>query len=251
MMSHTYSGITPNVAYAAVWGNEVFIANATTSGGAKRVIRVQPSKTIIDETAGATHEPHFTTGRWHFGYPNVEKIFTTVAIDTNDLDSVDEITLAYSVDGGAFTSHATTFDGAANTYEWTLSTNSATVQGKDLDLRFTVTDRATTDTDDLRFYRIRARSTSVQARREWQLVLDASDSSSAGHEQNDVAWLQELETLKTAKAVVQFSDPWQQYDEGTADTFDVIVEDVITPAATHSPDDMREAIVVLREIGLV
>jgi len=250
MMSHLRAGVlSASVSSAVVYAGELFVSNIV--GGT--VLRIEPRKTLIDETAGSLAEPHFTTGRWHFGYPNVEKVFTTVAIDTNDLDALDEITLSYSVDGGSFTNHTTVFGGGASTFEWTLSSSSGgTVSGKDLDLRFTVTDRSTDDEDPLRVYRVRVRSQSAQVRRAWTVAADVNSiRSAAGTDKPGWELIDELEVAAAAGTVVAWGDPFTNREEDAADSYDVIIDSIIiTDIDDESAHDQQAVLLSFKEMGL-
>jgi hypothetical protein len=251
-LGHTFGGQTAATSGTGmVFEGNVFITGADAQNDG--VLALTPDEGLLgiaawDGLKAITDHPIITTGFWHFGYPNVEKILTEVTVEVDKLVSGDNLILSYAIDGDPTFTALPTFTATADNYFHTfvVSTSSTTVKGFTFSLKLEVRSGS-----NMTINAIRSRATSNQSRREWQLVLDASDSSSGGYEQNDVEWLQDLEDLKTAKNVVVFTDPWQKKDEGTADTFDVIVEDIITPPATHSPSDQREAIVILRDVVLV
>ena len=243
----SYMNDTPRLS-AEAFGESLFITSDRTVSGAD-ILRIIPDTW---ETRTQDQDTNLQTGRWHFGYPNVEKIFTTVTIDTNSITADDDIDLFYSVDGGAFVQATGTYSGVASTFTWTLSDSSTTVKGFDLDLRFDVSARSATNTNELTVYRIRSRATSAQSRRVWQIALDANlAGSEAGGTVIDHELLDNLNTLKANKAIVAFADPWQNRLEDGPETFDVIVEEVDTPALGESQQGQAIALVTLRESSLV
>ena len=55
----------------------------------------------------------------------------------------------------------------------------------------------------------------------------------------------------TSKVVVSFTDPFQNLEKETADTFDVSIEEVLTPRVMSEQSDQVRALVRVRGVSLV
>lgn len=195
---------------------------------------------------------HYTTedawlehGSIDFQYPGMDKILLDVTVDTDPLPAGTQVTVAVAADEGTFTTlsgtHST--DGET-THTFVASTNSATISGKTFRIRVMPD---TTDFDETpTVRRVSARATGAAHRLEWVLQIDAGDVGS----QDSASLIDALNTLAASGTVVQFSDPWQNPDHESADTFDVTVEEVITPESKDDESGQPTATVRLRAVSL-
>lgn len=152
------------------------------------------------------------SGRYDMGYPGVDKILTKVTVTAEPLPADVTVQLAYSVEGGSFTTHADTWSTDGETsHTFTISSTSASVVGRDFELRIILNSTDSTKTPTIRS--ITAEAVSAEKRLQWQLELDAGSYESGERATSSV--LSDLDTIAGTTDIVTFSDPWQ-VDEFTA-----------------------------------
>jgi len=223
-------GYAPCVAFS----DEVMVrGNEYTS---PQVMRYQLDKY---ETAAASLD----TGRYDFGYLGLNKILTSVTVTTEGNAGSDTVQVAYSVDGGSFTTLSGSLTGANSRKTWTVSSNATTVKGIDFEFRITTTPAASTSC--VKVVQLVAQCIGAESRIEWTIPIDLSDNN----RQHGNAVLQGLKALKTTPVVQELTDPWQSLSYDSPETFDVTVEEVRTPM--EHPGGERYAVVRLRSVGTV
>lgn len=217
---------------ATTYGSDVFFVEGAT---AHRALTAE-----FDTAAAA----ELTTGRHDFGYLGLLKTLTKVTVSCEDaLAASETVGLAYSVDGGSFTTAAGTMVATNTTKTWTISSSSSTVRGVEFELKLLL--KANTSTSSPKVMSVTAEAVGSEDRIEWVLALDLSDNN----EQHGQVTLDGLKALKTAHAVVSFTDPWQVLDHTAAETFDVTVEEVNLPMT--EPGAYPQAVVRLRGVATV
>jgi len=185
-----------------------------------------------------------TTGRHDFGYLGLLKTLTKVTVSCESaLAASETVGLAYSVDGGSFTSATGTMSAGATTKTWTISSSSSTVRG--IEFEFKLLLKANTSASSPKVMSITAEAVGSEDRIEWILALDLSDNN----EQHGQVTLDGLKTLKTNHTVVSLTDPWQVLDHTAAETFDVTVEEVNLPMT--QPGAYPQAVIRLRGVATV
>ena len=215
---------TTNPARVRTFGKEVFLSGVEDSGNTSQVER-------LDTTAYTTEtDASLDTGRWNFGFPRVKKILLDITVITDPLPAGPTLGVAYSVNGGAFATHATTSgtDGAT-VHTFTVSDNSASVVGEDFNIRVLPKNIVTNSTVTIR--EVTARVASAQKYIEWRLQLDMKGTGGAreGSPRDARLTIPELNGQIVSNAVQAFSDPWQVPEGTAAESFDVWVLPSETP----------------------
>jgi hypothetical protein len=217
----------------------VFITPVTSGGNTRAV-------DVFTDDRYTTVTSTLDSGLFDFDYPGLPKILLDVTVITEPLPGDTTVTLSYAVDRGSFVAATGTHNvDGATTFTFTISSTATTVIGREFELRLHLDTDQTTNTPTIR--EVSARATGAAHTLEWILQLDTSDIKS-GFESSDVL-INALNTLATNRAVVSFSDPWQNRESDDPETFDVTVEEVVTPASQSS--DPPAATVRLRAVSLV
>lgn len=209
----------------AVFGSELFIAPVDDGTNANAVERFETESYVTTGTAS------LDSGRFDFDFPGISKVLLDITVVTDPLPADTSVQVAYSVDGGSFTTASGTHDtDDATSTTFTISTSASTVSGRDFELRLLPTSTAAGSTPTPRS--VTARAMSLQSFREWILELDTGSS----RDQESASVLDNLQNLKQASAVVAFSDPWFRNEEDADVSYDVVVEEVVFP----DPDAAEE-----------
>lgn len=206
-----------------VLGNQVFITPVTSGANTMAVERFSQDK-YTTETAT------IDLGKHDWDYHGLLKILLDVTVITDKLPANTQVQVAYSADGADFTTIAGTTHNVddATRVTFPVSTSSGTVTGFEFEIRLILATTDNTVTPTVR--EVSARAMGASSVLEWIMAIDI------GHvgEQASHALIDGLNAFKAAKAVVSFSDPWQNREDDAADTFDVVVEEVFTPKLRES-----------------
>lgn len=208
---------------ALVLGQDVFVATNAGSGG--KVDRFSLNE--VDLTAGTLH-----SGRFDFGYLGLQKAMTKVTVVCEDaLETNDAISVAVAVEGGSFTSLSGSMGSGDVKKTWPVSTSSTTFAGVTFEIRVTMTAGAVTQNPKI--ISIDAEAIGVESRLEWTMAIDVTD----GNTQHGQTIIDTLETLRTNKLVVAFSNPFDDLETTAAVSYDATVEDLTMPVSNPGSDD--------------
>ena len=223
----------PDPRTTMVYGSDVHIATGSTA-----------HRIILDQyDTGADAE--LTTGRHDFGYLGLNKILTRVTVTCESaLATGETVGLAYSVDGGSYTTASGTMSAGETAKTWTISTSSTTVRGIEFELKLLPT--ANTSASAPKIVAVTAEAIGSESRLEWVMQIDVSDNN----EQHGQSIIDGLKTLKTGHQVVSFTDPWNVLDYTAPETFDVTVEECNIPD-TRAPGGNPMALIRLRAVETV
>jgi hypothetical protein len=217
---------------ATTYGSSVFIADTSKYG-------------VVDLTGYQVNTAQvLSTGLHDYGYLGLEKLVHTVTVATEDvLAATDKVEVGYSVDGGSITYLANDFAAATASHLWTVSTNSASVIGTEIEWHL----RQTTTAESVcaKVVSLSSDVSGAKSRIEFTVAVDLGESSTT----NGDTVLTALKTLKTTHAVVQWTDPFQVDQYTAEETYDVRVMDVSTPE--YAPSGFTSAIVRFQTVGVV
>ncbi len=183
--------------------------------------------TLFDTTQGS-----LDSGRFDFGYKGLRKMMTKVTIVCETaLVASDVVNVAVAVDGGSFTNLSGSMSSGDVTKTFVVATTSTNFEGFSFEIRVRITAGSTAASPKI--ISIDSEAIGVESRLEWVMAVDVSDNN----EQNGQVVLTGLETLRTAKAPVTFTNPWDDDVYATADTHTVTVEEVTFPQENAGGDD--------------
>ena len=172
------------------------------------------------------------SGRFDFGYKGLRKMMTKVTVVTEAaLQSSDTIAVGVAVDGGSFTALSGSMTSGASTKTWEAATTSTNFEGFSFEIRVTLTAGATSQ--DPKIISIDSEAIGVESRLEWVMAVDVTDNT----KQVGQTVLTGLETLRTAKAPVTFTNPFDDDVYAAADTHTVTIEEVTFPQENAGGDD--------------
>lgn len=240
MMARQTSSGTPED--AITFGKDVFIAPVSLSV-ANRVER-------FSTTEYTTETATIDLGKHDWDYPGLPKILLDITVITDPLPANTSIQAAVAVDGGAFTNigAASTTDGETK-HEWTVSSSAgSTLSGNEFELRLILASTSTSATPTVREVSARAKASAHIVE-----IVMAVDCADVG-EQASYQLIDGLNLLAAPAApeVVAFTDPFQQRESDAADSFDVTVQEVITPKLDEGDaEEHRSAVVKLQAVSLV
>lgn len=205
------------------FGPAVYLSGVTSGANTYQVERFD-TKTYTTQTAT------LESGRWHAGFPGVDKILLDIKVTlTTGLPANTSVKVGWSADGAAFTDHSTTWDTDGETSKtFTVSTNSSTVKGDTFNIRLTLATTAAANTPTVA--QVTARFASAQKYIEWRLLVDmAPGHASEGQARDPRLTIPNLNTQVASNTIQQFKDPWQVPENTAAETFDVWVLPSSTP----------------------
>ncbi len=217
---------------AVTFGREVFLAGAANYG-------------VVDTAAyQADTAQVLSTGLHDYGYLGLAKLVHTVTVNTEGkLASTDKVEIGYSVDGGNVTYLANDFAETEASHLWTVSTNSTSVKGTEIEWHLRVT--TTSASVAAKVVSISSDVSGAKSRIDFRVAVDLGESSVV--EGGTV--LAALKALKTSHAVVRWTDPFQGNDYKAEETFDVRVMEVSTPE--YAPSGETFAVVRFQTVGVV
>ncbi|MFC1740186.1 hypothetical protein ACFL0N_01745 [Pseudomonadota bacterium] len=222
----------PEATSARAYGSDIHVASGTTA------FRVDLD--LYDQDSGA----ELTTGRHDFGYLGLYKILTRITVTCESaLAAFESVGVAYSVDGGSFTTLGSSLTTGETAKTWAVSSSSTTARGVEFEIKVLPT--AAGGSSSPKIVGVTAEAIGSESRLEWVMQIDVSDNN----EQHGQTIVDGLKALKTAHNVVEFSDPWNVLDHTAAETFDVTVEECNIPTENAGGDPM--AVVRLRAVETV
>lgn len=190
---------------AITFGQEIFIAAMSD-----KVDRAERGTYVASGS--------LSTGRYDFDYPASRKQLLEALVVTDPLPASTSVTMDISVDGGS----AITLTGTHDTnnqrrFVWTAPTGTSLV-GYEFEL---IPNAATTNSSNTPTIRQLGATVAADSHRiEWVLAVDCSYLS-----HDDIDNLNAL----IGGGLVTFTDPWQNRESDTADSFVVRSEEIITP----------------------
>jgi hypothetical protein len=163
------------------------------------------------------------SGQYDFGFFDIPKVLNDVTVIADPLPADTSIGLAYSVDGGSFTTHADTWNTDGETsYVFVVSNASTTVRGRRFEIRLILTTTDSANAPTIRSWT--ARATAAAHEREFTIAVDAT-TDNAG-EQDGFRLIDSLHTLVVNQDLVTLSLPWENSEEEAAESVVVQVRDV-------------------------
>ncbi len=206
---------------AITFGNDVFVP--TGSGG---------TVSRFDFGLNSAGEGSLDTGRFDFGYKGLRKMMTKVTIVCEiALVASDTITVAVAVDGGSFTNLSGNMSSGDVTKTFIVATTSTNFEGFSFEIRVATNPGSTASTPKI--ISIDSEAIGVESRLEWIMAVDVTDNTL----QQGQTVLTGLETLRTAKAPVAFTNPFDDDVYAAADSHTVTIEDVTFPQENAGGDD--------------
>jgi hypothetical protein len=170
---------------------------------------------------GLSPEGYLDTGRFDFGWPGMDKVLMDITVSTDPLPANCTVGVGYSVDGGAFSTHAITSNVAGTTvHRFVVSSPASPVNGESFELRVILG----TSSEDLspRVREIMARASIDELEFTYELQLDLSDREDAPISEATV--LANLNTVAARAGFVTFENPWQvaEHDDPTTEVVKVV-----------------------------
>ena len=219
------------------FGQNVFLANPAGSFNVER----------YDRTAYTTRTATLDSGRYDFGYPGILKALMTVTVVTEPLPAATSVSLAYSADGGSFTTLASTTEvdrvhdlDSATSFTWTVSTAAAPVTGTDFELRLILATTNTANTPTIRS--VTARAVGVERIRTHTIEVDTLTRNFAEGATEGSEVLANLKTINEYNGLVKLEHAW---DREIHDDL-IAYEGVVTIAELVDAGDSIEAVPVIR-----
>jgi hypothetical protein len=204
-----------------VLGNQVFITPVNVGGGNTAGVERFRENFYTTETAT------IDLGKHDWDYRGLLKTLIDVTVITDPLPADTSVQVAYSADGATFvTVSGTTHDVDGETrvtFPVSTSDPGVTVIGFEFELRLILSTTDNTATPTVR--EVSARAVGASAVLEVIMILDAGNTR--GQESHKI--IDDLNGLRTAQAVVEFKDPFQNRDKDETDDYDVVVAEVFTP----------------------
>jgi len=221
-----------DVLSAVTFGSEVFLGAVGNFGKVD-------TRAYLANTAQV-----LSTGLHDYGYLGLAKLVHTVTINTESvLAASDKVEVGYSVDGGSITYLADDFAAATASHQWTVSTNSSSATGTEIE--WYIRQTTTSTTVAAKVVSLASDVSGAKSRIEFNVAVDLGQSSV-----NDgSSVLTALAALKTSHAVVQWSDPFQVEPHVADETFDVRVLEV-SGQEIPGPDN-TVAFVRMQTVGVV
>ena len=202
------SAIT-DVLNAVTFGSEIFLAAVGNFGKVD-------TRAFLTNTAQV-----LSTGLHDYRYLGLPKLIHTVTINTESvLAASDKVEVGYSLDGGSITYLANDFAAATASHQWTVSTNSASVKGTEIEWHIKQTTTSTSVA--AKVVSLASDVSGAKSRIEFLVAVDLGQSTV-----NDGSLVATaLAAFKTSHAVVKWSDPFDVEEHDDDETFDVRVLDV-------------------------
>lgn len=184
-----------------------------------------------------------STGIHDYGYLGLPKMIHTVTVNTESvLVSSDKVEVGYSVDGGSTTYLANDFATGKASHQWTVSTNSASVIGTEIEWHLRLTTTSTSVA--AKVVSLASDASGAKSRIEFIVLADLGQSSVV----DGGIVLTALNALKTSHSTVQWSDPFQVREHESPETFDVRVLEVVGPEVDV---EHTYAMVRMQTVGVV
>ncbi len=191
-------------------------------------VRTERADTSIFDTTQGTLD----SGRYDFAYKGLRKMMTKVTVVCETaLVSSDAITVSVAVDGGSFTALSGSMSSGDVTKTFIVATTSTNFEGFSFEIRVLVTAGSTAATPKI--ISIDSEAIGVESRLEWIMAVDVTDRELVVGQ----TVLAGLETLRTAKAPVAFTNPFDDDVYATADSHTVTIEEVTFPQENAGGDD--------------
>ncbi len=209
-----------SVRKSTTYGNEVFLATFGSGGITRFDFALFAANGSLD------------TGRYDFGYKGLRKMMTKVTIVCEAaLVASDVITVAVAVDGGSFTTLSGSMTAGDVTKTFIVATTSTNFEGFSFEIRAAITTGSSAASPKI--ISIDSEAIGVESRLEWIMAVDVTDNN----KQQGQTVLTGLETLRTAKAPIAFTNPFDHDVYATADSHTVTIEDVTFPQENAGGDD--------------
>ena len=204
---------------AVVFGKDVFSVGST---------QVQRADFSLRRAEGGTID----SGRFDFGYKGLRKIMTKVTVVAESAFAAsDTLTVNVAVDGGTFTALSGSMTSGDTTKTFIVATTSTNFQGFTFEIRLTITAGATSQ--EPKIISIDSEAIGVESRLEWIMAVDVTDREQVVGQ----TVLTGLETLRTAKAPIAFTNPFDDDVYAAADSHTVTIEEVTFPQENAGGDD--------------
>ncbi len=172
------------------------------------------------------------SGRFDFGYKGLRKMMTKVTIVCEvALTASDVISVSVAVDGGSFTALSGSMTSGDVTKTFIVATTSTNFEGFSFEIRLHLSAGATSATPKI--ISVDSEAIGVESRLEWIMAVDVTDRELVVGQ----TVLTGLETLRTAKAPIAFTNPFDDDVYATADSHTVTIEDVTFPQENAGGDD--------------
>ncbi len=188
--------------------------------------------TQIDLSLNITGNGTLDSGRFDFGYKGLRKMMTKVTVVCESaLAASDSITVSVAVDGGSFTALSGSMGSGDVTKTFIVATTSTNFEGFSFEIRLTSSPGATSSTPTI--ISVDSEAIGVESRLEWVMAVDVTDREQVVGQ----TVLTGLETLRTAKAPIAFTNPFDDDVYATADSHTVTIEEVTFPQENAGGDD--------------
>ena len=203
-----------------------------TTFGNDAFINANPGVERLDFSLSSTVQGTLDSGRFDFGYKGLQKMMTKVTVVCETaLVSGDGISVAVAVDGGAFTTLSGSMSSGDVTKTFIVATTSTNFSGFSFEIRVLVTAGSTAATPKI--ISIDSEAIGVESRLEWIMAVDVTDREQVVGQ----TVLTGLETLRTAKAPITFTNPFDDDVYAAAEGHTVTVEEVTFPQENDGGDD--------------
>ncbi len=203
-----------------------------TTFGNDAFINGNPGVERLDFSLSDLTQGTLDSGRFDFGYKGLRKMMTKVTIVCETaLPTGAVVNVAVAVDGGSFTTLAGTLAATEVTETFIVATTSTNFEGFSFEIRVVMSAGATANVPKI--ISIDAEAIGVESRLEWIMAVDVTDNN----KQQGQTVLTGLETLRTAKAPVAFTNPFDDDVYATADSHTVTIEEVTFPQENAGGDD--------------
>ena len=185
------------------------------------------------------------TGRYHMGFPGVDKVLLDLVVVTDPLPANTTVTLSYSADGGSWAAMGDVHDvDGAQQFVWEFSDSASAVTGTEFEFSIGLTTSTSTSTATVRS--ITARAMANERNVEWFLNLDLTNAIGEGDDPSQSELVRRLEAIRDADALVDFEDPWLSDLHDDPESFLVRVKEIRFPDA--SVEGQQTVFVRLREV---
>ncbi len=208
----TSVAVSGNYPLSIVFGKDVFTVGST---------QVQRADLSLTSTVAGTLD----SGRFDFGYKGLRKMMTKVTVVAESVFAAsDTLTVNVAVDGGTFTALSGSMTSGDTTKTFVVATTSTNFEGFSFEIRLTLT--AGASSQNPKIISVDSEAIGVESRLEWIMAVDVTD----GNHQQGQTVLTGLGTLRTNKAPVLFTNPFDNADQyASADSHTVTIEDVTSP----------------------
>ena len=220
-LSQVINSVNIGTLSAVTYGKDVFMADTS---------QVERVDTLAFSQSG---NPEFLeSGIFNFGYLGLQMMMTKVTVGVEAaLVSGDIITVQVKTDGGNYTLLSGSMTSGETTESFVVSDSTGTIKGINFEIYVSI--EAGSAAASPKIVSIDAEAIGVESRLEWIMAVDVTDNN----RQQGQTVLTGLETLRTNKNVIAFSNPFDDDVYATADSHDVTIEEVTFPQENAGGDD--------------